>query len=210
MYSKSTNRIAQLAWVGLGLATICAVSPTPLLGHVAIFPQTAEVGARHQSFYILAPVEKEIPMVELGFEVDEQWVENGGELTFQDIPEWDLHLELDQEERVRKVHWTAVEEGALPRTFKMIFMGVNVPDKPGVYPFVFWQKYTDGSVVWWNEPRGEDVSKPFPTVRVEQEPIFAAGPFQISVAGVALLALGISFYCLFTVKKLLAARLDRD
>ena len=53
-------------------------------------------------------------------------------------------------------------------TFQMIFMRVNVPDKPGVYPFKSWQKYTDGSIVWWNEQRGEGVSNPFPTVRVEQ------------------------------------------
>ena len=58
----------------------------------------------------------------------------------------------------------------------MIFMRVNVPDKPGTYPFVSWQKYTDGSVVWWNEPRGPGVSYPFPTVRVEQAPSLYGRP----------------------------------
>ncbi|MDA2933394.1 DUF1775 domain-containing protein [Acidobacteria bacterium AH-259-D05] len=187
-------------------AAICAAFPTPLLGHVAIFPQTAEAGARHQSFYIRAPVEKEIPVVELGFEVDEKWVENGGDLTFQDVPDWDLHVEFDQEERVKKVYWTATEGGALPMTFQMIFMRVNVPDKPGVYPFASWQKYTDGSVVWWNEARAEGVRNPYPTVRVKQDSIFTAGPLQMSLTSLALLALGISLYCLFTVNKLIAAR----
>ncbi len=70
------------------LATaICSVFPTSLLAHVALFPQTTQAGARHESFYIRAPVEKDIPVVELGFEVDEEWIENGGEITFEDIPD---------------------------------------------------------------------------------------------------------------------------
>jgi len=186
--------------------TIGTVFPTSLFAHVALFPQTTQAGARHESFYIRAPVEKDIPVVELGFEVDEEWIKNGGELTFEDIPDWRLHVELDAKENVKKVYWTATEEGALPRTFQMIFMRVNVPGKPGTYPFVSWQKYTDGSVVWWNETRGPGVNNPYPTVRVEREPIFTAGPLQMSVGGIALLALAMALYCLITLKKLLAAR----
>jgi uncharacterized protein YcnI len=184
-------------------AAVCTLFPTSLIAHVALFPQTTQAGGRHESFFIRAPVEKDIPVVELGFEVDEEWIENGGELTFEDIPDWRLHVELDAEERVKKVYWTATEEGALPRTFQMIFMRVNVPEKPGNYPFVSWQKYTDGSVVWWNEPRGPGVNNPYPTVRVEQKPILTAGSLQMSVGGIALLALGMAFYCLITLKKLL-------
>ena len=206
MHGTLTHRVNHLVRLGLGLAILCALFPTPLLAHVAIFPQTVEAGARHASFYIRAPVEKDIPVVELGFEIDEQWIENGGDLTFQDVPDWKLHVELDEQERLKKVYWTALEEGALPLTFHMIFMRVNVPSQPGVYPFKSWQKYTDGSVVWWNEPRGEGVSNPYPTVRVEQEPIFAGGPLQIGLTGAALLALGISLYCLVTMKKLMTGR----
>ena len=162
MRGTLTHRVNHLVRLGLGLAILCALFPTPLLAHVAIFPQTVEAGARHASFYIRAPVEKDIPVVELGFEIDEQWIENGGDLTFQDVPDWKLHVELDEQERLKKVYWTALEEGALPLTFQMIFMRVNVPSQPGVYPFKSWQKYTDGSVVWWNEPRGEGVSNPLP------------------------------------------------
>ncbi|MEE8349260.1 MAG: DUF1775 domain-containing protein [Acidobacteriota bacterium] len=185
---------------------ICFVFPATALAHVALFPQTVEAGTRHASFYIRAPVEKDLPVVELGFEIDEQWIENGGDITFQDVPDWKLHVELDEQERVKKVHWTALEEGALPLTFQMIFMRVNVPSEAGVYPFKSWQKYTDGSVVWWNEPRGEGVSNPYPTVRVEQAPLFAGGPLQMGLTGAALLALAISLYCLITMKRLLASR----
>ena len=198
---KRTN----LLFILLG-AAISTFFPISLMAHVALFPQTIQAGARHESFFIRAPVEKDIPVVELGFEVDEEWIENGGEITFEDIPDWRLHVELDADERLKKVYWTATEEGALPRTFQMIFMRVNVPDKPGNYPFVSWQKYTDGSVVWWNEQRGPGVTNPYPTVRVEQEPIFTAGPLQMSVGGIALLALGMAFYCLITLKKLLAEK----
>ena len=58
-------------------AAICTVFPTSLFAHVALFPQTTQAGARHESFYIRAPVEKDIPVVELGFEVNEVWIENG-------------------------------------------------------------------------------------------------------------------------------------
>jgi hypothetical protein len=204
MHKKPFDRVIHLVQVGLALALLGALLPTPLLGHVAVFPQTAEAGTRHASFYIRAPVEKDIPVVELGFEVDEQWNANGGSLDFEDIPDWELHVDLDEEGQIKKVYWTALEEGAPPMTFQMIFMRVNVPKKPGVYSFVSWQKYTDGSVVWWNEERGEDVSNPYPTVRVEPKPFLAAGPVEMSAVGIALLALAIALYCLMTLKKVMA------
>lgn len=187
-------------------ASICTFFPTSLIAHVALFPQTTQAGERHASFFIRAPVEKDIPVVELGFEVDEEWIENGGELTFEDVPDWQFHVELDTEERVKKVYWTAIGEGALPRTFQMIFLRVNVPHEPGSYPFVSWQKYTDGSVVWWNEPRGPGVNNPYPTVTVEPEPFFTAGSLQMGIWGIALLALGMAFYCLMILKNLLAEK----
>ena len=186
-------------------AAICALFSTSLFAHVAIFPQTTAAGARHQSFFIRAPVEKDIPVVEMGFEVDERWLENRGSFDFQDIAGWDMHVEFNENERVNKVWWTTEGEGALPGTFQMIFMRVNVPSTPGVYHFAAWQKYTDESVVWWNELRGEGVRNPYAQVTVEAEPIFGAGPLQISVAGFAFLALALSFYCLVTLRKLLAA-----
>ena len=38
----------------------------PLFGHVSFNPSTAQAGVQHMLFYIRAPVEKDIPMVELG------------------------------------------------------------------------------------------------------------------------------------------------
>ncbi len=41
----------------------------PLFGHVSINPRTAQAGVRHSRLFARAPVEKEIPVVELGIEV---------------------------------------------------------------------------------------------------------------------------------------------
>ncbi len=204
MHDNLTHRVIHLIQLWLGSAILCALFPTHLLAHVALFPQTIEAGARHASFYIRAPVEKDIPVVELGFEVDEQWIENGGDLTFEDVPDWKLHVELDEQERLTKVYWTAVAEEALPLTFQMIFMRVNVPSEPGVYPFKSWQKYTDGSIVWWNEPRGEGASNPYPTVRMEQEPLFSRRPSSTGSYGRYSTGPAISLYCLVTLKKPMA------
>jgi len=167
----------------LGLAVT-----TQLFGHVSVNPRTAEAGVHHQLFFIRAPVEKEIPVVELGVEVDEEWRRNGGDLnSFQDIPGWDIHVEFDEEGKVERVFWTG--EGAVNETFQMIYLSMNVPEEPGVYPFKSWQKYTDGSVVWWNEPRGEDVENPYPVVTVEGKPLLSGGLVQVGSTGIAVLAL---------------------
>ncbi len=75
----------------------------------------------------------------------------------------------------------------------MIYFTLTIPEKPGVYPFKSWRKYSDGSVVWWNEPRGEGVQTPYPIVTVERPPILTAGGVvQVGSTTIALLALAIS------------------
>ncbi len=163
----------------------------PLLGHVSINPPTAEAGVRHLRLFIRAPVEKEIPVVELGIEVSPEWRENGGDLGFsQDLSGWNSHRELDEDGKVLRLWWTG--DQAEPETFQMIYFTLTIPEKPGVYPFKSWQKYSDGSVVWWNEPRGEGVQNPYPVVTVSRAPILTAGIVQVSSTTIALLALAIS------------------
>jgi hypothetical protein len=142
-------------------------------------------------FYVRAPVEQAIPVIELGFEVSEEWRENGGDVnSFQDIPGWTLHVEFDDEGKVERFFWT---DGEAPReTFQLINVSMNVPEKPGEYPFIAWQKYADGKVVRFNEARGEGVEFPYPIVTVENEPILTAGIVQVSAITIALFALAIS------------------
>jgi uncharacterized protein YcnI len=172
-------------------AVLVAAFAAPLFGHVSVNPRTSEAGIHHKLFYVRAPVEKEIPVVEFGIEVSQEWRDNGGDLnSFQDIPGMDLHVEFDDEGLVERVWWTG--EGAVVETFQMVYMSMNVPEEPGVYAFNGWQKYTDGSVVWWNEPRGQDVANPYPVVTVTRPSFLTAGMVQIGSGAVALLALAIS------------------
>ena len=136
-------------------------------------------------------MEKSIPVVELGMEVSQEWRDNGGDVnSFQDIPGMDLHVEFDDAGKVERVWWTG--EGAIVETFQMIYMSMNVPEKPGLYPFNAWQKYTDGSVVWWNEARGQGVANPYAAVQVTEAPFLTAGVVQVSSSAIAVLALAIS------------------
>ncbi len=58
-----------------------------LLAHASVNPRTAPAGVHHMLFYVRAPVEQAIPVIELGFEVDEEWRNNGGDVnSFQDMP----------------------------------------------------------------------------------------------------------------------------
>ena len=174
------------------LASIILVAfAGPLFGHASVNPRTSEAGVHHKIFYVRAPVEKEIPVVELGFEVSQEWRDNGGDVnSFQDIPGYELHVDFDENGKVERFYWTGTR--AVVETFQMINVSMKVPEEPGLYPFKSWQKYSDGSVVWWNEPRGEGVQNPYPSVTVEAPPILTAGVFQVSATAIALVALGIS------------------
>jgi hypothetical protein len=189
---------------------ILAAFSVPLMAHISVNPRiTSEVGVHHKLFFIRAPVEKAIPVIELGFEVSEEWRNNGGDVnSFQHVSGWDLNVEFDDEGKVAKVFWTG---GSAPReTFMMFYMSMNVPETPGVYPFKAWQKWEDGSELLFNEPRGEGVEAPYPTVTVEEAVeapyptvtmeegggFLTAGMVQIGAIAIALCALAISLVSL--------------
>ncbi len=179
---------------------LMGVFAVPLFGHVSINPPTAEVGVRHLRLFVRAPVEKEIPVVELGIEVSPEWRENGGDLGFSEaIAGWSPHREFDEDGKVFRLWWTGGP--AEPETFQMIYFTLTIPEKPGVYPFKSWQKYSDGSVVWWNEPRGEGVQNPYPVVTVSRAPFLTAGIVQVSATTLALLVLAISLLSLRNNRK---------
>jgi uncharacterized protein YcnI len=183
-------RTSKLASLLLTLVLLAAFS-LPLLAHASVNPRTAPAGVHHMLFYVRAPVEQAIPVIELGYEVSEEWRNNGGDVnSFQDMPGWTLHVEFDDEGKVERFFWT---DGEAPReTFQMVYVSMNVPEEPGEYPFIAWQKYADGKVVRFNEPRGEGVEFPYPIVTVESTPILTAGTVQVSAIAIALIALAIS------------------
>ena len=55
MDKTANNRSIQLQRAGLALLVLLCL-PSSLSGHVAFFPQTTQAGARHESFFIRAPV----------------------------------------------------------------------------------------------------------------------------------------------------------
>lgn len=151
-----------------------------LWAHVAIFPRTFQAGALHDAFYVRAPVEKDIPVVELGIEVEDAWRSNGGDVAdFQEIPGWSQHVELDDKGKIKKAYWQVLagNKGTVPTTFQMIWARVSMPKQPGAYHFPAWQKYADGSVVWWNELRGEgkNPENPAPEVTITAKEASSAG-----------------------------------
>lgn len=175
-----------------------AAFAVPLFAHVSVNPRKTEAGGKHLLFFVRAPVEKEIPCVELGVEVDEQWRKNGGDLnSFQDVPGWTLHVEKDEVGKVKRVYWDGNEAEA--ETFQMFNISMNVPKEPGKYPFKSWQKYKDGSVVWWNEVPGEKVENPYPQVEVtmpeeaaQRASMGNGAPLQYTSLVIAVVALLIS------------------
>jgi uncharacterized protein YcnI len=183
-------RRGKILWTVL-LALICGFLADHLIwAHVAIFPRTFQAGSRHDAFYIRAPVEKEIPVVELGVEVEESWRNNGGEVAdFEEIPGWKQHVELDEKGKIKKAYWQAVpgNSGTVPTTFQMIWARVSMPNEPGEYRFPAWQKYADGSVVRWNESRGEgqEPDNPAPIVVITPKPVStaSAAPERFSITG---------------------------
>ena len=199
------------------LVIFSAASAVSVFGHVSVNPRKAETGAKHQLFFVRAPVEKEIPVVELGVEVDEQWRKNGGDLnSFQEIPGWTVHVEKDDNGKVKRVFWTGGQAPA--ETFQMINMSVNTPTEPGKYPFRSWQKYSDDSVVWWNEKPAEGgnnesddpsakVQNPYPVVEIRaakeeaQVASLLGGSSQYTSVTIALVALALSLIALKNGRK---------
>ena len=178
------------------------------MAHVTVNPRKAEPETRHQMFYLRAPVEKEIPVVELGLEVDEAWRKNGGDLnSFELTAGWNLHVEKDDAGKVKRVFWDGGQAPA--ETFQLVNISMNTPKQPGKYPFKAWQKYSDGSVVWWNERpaegqgqnEGGSVENPYSVVEIvaksDQESRSrtpgGAGALQYGALALALAALLVSF-----------------
>ncbi|MBI2822953.1 MAG: DUF1775 domain-containing protein [Acidobacteria bacterium] len=192
------------------LSIVLTASAAPALAHVSVNPRRAEAGGKHQLFFVRAPVEKEIPVVELGVEVDEQWRKNGGDInSFQHVSGWNLHVEKDEDGKVARFYWDGGEAPA--ETFQMFNMSVNLPKEPGKYPFKSWQKYTDGSVVWWNEKpaegeagreEGAQVENPYPLVDVrakeetQQASVLGGGSLQYTSLVIAVVALALSLVSL--------------
>jgi uncharacterized protein YcnI len=176
--------------------------PTLLQAHISINPRTTESGGKHQMFFIRAPADTESPVVELGFEVDDQWLQNGGEVnSFQDTPGWKRTVERDSRGKAKRVVWTGgeVEDGS----FQLIYFSMNTPKEPGKYHFKAWQRLKDGTEIRFDETPAGNGKHPYPIVEVKEPRteiqsagVIGGGSLQYHILVIALLALAIALTAL--------------
>ena len=66
--------------------------------HVVLTPFSGTSGAPHQFFSVVAPTEKDIPVVELRIEFPDEWKEAGGEMGRILLdPLWTYTVERDED-----------------------------------------------------------------------------------------------------------------
>jgi len=128
--------------------------------HVSINPRRAISGTHHVGFFVRAPVEKDIPTVELKILIPPEWKEAGGQVDSVELdPLWDVSVERDEDDWIKSVTWSGAE--APDFTFIQFNVMITMPKLTGMQQIKAYQKYSDGSVVAWVEDRsGEGVEKP--------------------------------------------------
>ncbi len=125
------------------------------LAHVAIMPRRGVSGTHHAAFTVRAPVEKDIPPVELKIEIPSEWKEAGGQVDrVEHNPNWQIEIERDQDDWIKTVRWYGNE--APDYSYIQFGLIITLPELEGVQQIKAWQKYSDGSVVAWIEERGEE------------------------------------------------------
>ncbi len=152
--------------------------------HVGLQPRRAVSGARHVTFSVRAPVETDIPTVELKILIPPEWKEAGGQVDKVELdPLWDVAIERDQDNWIQSVTWSGA--AAPDYTFIQFNLIMTMPELTGGQQIKAYQKYSDGSVVAWIEDRSEgSVEKPAPVIILtegaEGEPSM---PFYLGLSG---------------------------
>ena len=139
------------------------------LAHVGFQPRRAVSGARHVAFAVRAPVEKDIPTVELKILIPPEWKEAGGQVDKIELdPLWDVAIERDEDNWIQSVTWSGA--AAPDYTFIQFNLIITMPELAGVQQIKAYQKYSDGSVVAWIEDRSQgSVEKPAPVITLTEE-----------------------------------------
>ena len=128
--------------------------------HVVLTPFSGTSGAPHQFFSVVAPTEKDIPVVELRIEFPDEWKEAGGEVGRILLdPLWTYTVERDEDNWIKAVTWSGAAAPA--DAFIKFDMIISMPKLTGMQQIKAFQTYTDGSIVSWIEDRTEEgVDKP--------------------------------------------------
>ena len=142
------------------LLAVGAFFAAEALAHVSLSPRQGISGTHHVSFTVRAPVEKDIPTVELKIVIPPEWKDAGGQVDRVELdPLWDVSVEKDEDDWIKSVTWSGAE--APDFSFIQFNLIITLPKLTGMQEIKAYQKYSDGSVVAWVEERGgEGVEKP--------------------------------------------------
>jgi uncharacterized protein YcnI len=142
------------------LLAVGAFFAAEALAHVSLNPRQGISGTHHVSFSVRAPVEKDIPTVELKIVIPPEWKDAGGQVDKVELdPLWDVSVEKDEDNWIKSVTWSGAE--APDFSFIQFNLIITLPKLTGMQEIKAYQKYSDGSVVAWVEERGgEGVEKP--------------------------------------------------
>ncbi len=142
------------------LLAVGAFFAAEALAHVSLNPRQGISGTHHVSFSVRAPVEKDIPTVELKIVIPPEWKDAGGQVDRVELdPLWDVSIERDEDNWIKSVTWSGAE--APDFSFIQFNLIITLPKLTGMQEIKAYQKYSDGSVVAWVEERGgEGVEKP--------------------------------------------------
>ena len=135
------------------LASPLLVSQT--FAHVSIFPREAPSGSRHHFFQVRAPVEENVPTIELKIEIPPEWKEAGGQVDRVEYnPNWQVDIQRDEDNWIQAITW----HGAEAPSYAYISFGmiITLPDLTGMQQVRAWQKYGDGKVVAFIEDRNQE------------------------------------------------------
>ncbi len=142
------------------LLAVGAFFAAEALAHVSLNPRQGISGTHHVAFSVRAPVEKDIPTVELKIVIPPEWKDAGGQVDRVELdPLWDVSVEKDEDNWIKSVTWSGAE--APDFSFIQFNLIITLPKLTGMQEIKAYQKYSDGSVVAWVEERGgEGVEKP--------------------------------------------------
>ena len=150
--------------------------------HVSINPRRAISGTHHVGFFVRAPVEKDIPTVELKIVIPPEWKEAGGQVDRVELdPLWDVSIERDEDDWIKSVTWSGAE--APDFSFIQFNVIITMPKLTGMQQIKAFQKYSDGSVVAWVEERGPGVEKPAAGLMLTEGEEGTSIPFYLGLSG---------------------------
>ena len=150
---------------------------------MSLTPRQGISGTRHVAFSVRAPVEKEIPTVELKILIPPEWKDAGGQVDRVELdPLWDVSVERDEDDWIKSVTWSGAE--APDFSFIQFNVIITLPKLTGLQQIKVYQKYSDGSVVAWVEDRNEEgVEKPAAGVMLTEEEGDTNMAFYLGLSG---------------------------